>query len=128
MAKTAQDATVYQDNYWILRFTVVDEDTVGEPARNVTNDRIYWSLARLSRDGEPLTDDPILDYDSTDDPAVVVKVTPLSGIVEVRLLAPTNEAIRPGDYYHELEVEDASGNPVVSATGTLTVLPNVRNA
>ncbi len=128
MAKTGQDAEVYQNNYWILRFTVVDEDAVGEPPRNITSDRIFWSMTRVTQSGTPLVNDPIFDFDSTDDPSIVVKTTPASGLVEVRILASLNADVDPRSYWHELEVVDVSGNPVVSATGTLTVLHNVVNA
>jgi hypothetical protein len=127
MAKTGQDATFYQNNYVVLRFTVVDEDIVGEPALDISTYRVFYSLAKLGTTGLPITASPVIDVDSTDDPTVVVKTTPVSGIVEVRL-TNTLTNIAAKDYYHELELVDALSNRVVSMTGTVTILPNVVNA
>lgn len=127
MAKIGQDATFYQNNTVTLRFTAVDEDTVGEPALDITSYRVFYALSRYSSSGTPLTASPVIDRDSTDDPAIVVKTVPASGVVEVRLTnALTNIAAR--DYYQELELVDGLGNRVVCATGNVTILPNVVNA
>jgi hypothetical protein len=127
MAKTGQDATIYRKNRVTLRFQVLDEDTVGEPPLNISGFVVKYAVARLSEDGVPIVATPLIDWRSDVQTTKVVLVTPVSGIVEVRMLAADNDVLPPKDYWHELEVFDGSGEPVVAMTGTLTVLPNVVN-
>ena len=127
MAKIGQDATFYQNNTVTLRFTVVDEDTTGEPALDITSYRVFYALSRFSAAGTPLTASPLIDVDSTDNPTVVVKTDPTLGKVEVRL-TNTLTSLAARDYYQELELVDGLGNRVVCSTGTVTILPNVVNA
>lgn len=127
MAKTSQNTTLYRRNSWVLRYTVVDEDQPGEPALDVSAYDVYFSICKFSLAGDPLTEQLLVDVNSADNPLVVVKVDAVNGVVEIRLNATVTEALRPGDYYSELEVFDTLGNPVVCATGTITVLPNNRN-
>lgn len=128
MAKTGQDATIYRRNKVTLRFQVLDEDTVGEPPLDITGMVLKYSVARLAEDGSPIVATPLIDWRSDVQTTKVVLVTPASGIVEVRMLSADNDILPPKAYYHELEVFDIVGEPVVTMTGTLTVLPNVVNA
>lgn len=127
MAKTGQDATIYRNNKVTLRFTIVDEDAVGEPPLDITTFTIKFAVARLTEAGDPIVGSPVIDLSSATS-AKVVKTVPLSGQVEVRLEEEDTDLLTPRDYYLELEAFDASSNPVVVATGILTVLPNVVNA
>ena len=127
MAKTGQDATIYRKNKVTLRFQIVDEDTVGEPPLNITGMTVKYSVARLAEDGTPIVDTPLIDWSSAVQTTKVVLVTPSTGIVEVRMLSADNDILAPRDYWHELELYDTSGEPVVNMTGILTVLHNVRN-
>lgn len=128
MAKTGQDATIYTDNYVILRFSVVDEDDPLEPALDLTGLEVFYSVARYNSRGEPIVATPLIDVNSDGDPSVVLVTDAVNGVVEIRLTAAITALLSPRDYYHELEVVDGLGNPVVTATGNLTVLPNVVNA
>lgn len=126
MAKTGQDATIYKNNRVILEFSIVDEDASGEPALDVTGYTIKYAIAPFDLNGNPLVNSPVIDESTAG--AKVVVTSAVGGLVEVRLGAADTDLLRVADYYHELEVFDASNNPVVAATGTLTVLPNVVNA
>jgi hypothetical protein len=127
MAKTGQDATIYRKNRVTLKLQVLDEDTVGEPPLNITGFVVKYAVARLSEDGTPIVATPLIDWRSDVQTTKVVLTAPATGLVEVRMLSADNDALTPRDYYHELEVFDAFGEPVVSMSGTLTVLPNVVN-
>lgn len=127
MAKTGQDATIYRRNKVTFRFTVVDEDTDGEPALDITTFTVKFAIARLSEAGDPIVGSPVIDLSSATS-AKVVKTDAVNGEVEVRLDKDDTDLLTPRDYYLELEVFDASGNPAVSSVGTLTVRPNVVNA
>lgn len=119
--------TIYAGNRRIQRFTVVDEDTAGSPAFDLTGLVVKYALARFGTNGEPLKSSPLLDLSSTG--AQVTITTPASGIVEVELLPADTVDLTPGDYYFELEVYNgAETEGVVVATGTLTVRTNVENA
>lgn len=129
MAKVNQDAVAYRNNRWILRYTVVDEDAPGEPALDISNYVIYFSIAPFNTQGDPLVNSPVIDLNSDDDPLQVVKTDAVNGEVEVTLENEDTALLKaPKDYYQELEVEDAFGNRVVSSTGTISVRPNVNNA
>lgn len=129
MAKTGQDATIYRNNRVVLRFTVLDEDAAGEPPLDITTYLIKYAIARLNAQGDPIVATPVIDLNSTTHPTKVVKTDATQGKLEVILdETDTDDLSAPRDYYHELEVFDSLGNPVVAATGVLSVLPNVTNA
>lgn len=126
MAKTSQDATVYRKNKVTLRFTVLNQDIAGEPVLNITGHTLKYAVARLGASGDPITGSPVIDLSSATS-AKVVLTDATNGKVEVRLEEEDTDLLPPGEYYQELEDFDASGDAVVAATGTLTVLPNVEN-
>lgn len=130
MASTGQTETVYTNNRWILRFVIRDEDDPApvKPPLDITGHTIRFALARLGASGAPLVNNPVLDFNSGDEPLVVVITDAPNGAVEVRLDDSITVAVPPREYYLELEDVDGLGNPVVVATGNLTVLPNVVNA
>ena len=122
MAKTGQDDTFYAYNKRILKFTITDEDVVGEPAFSLVGYTLKWSLSRLNSDGT-WESCPTLIKDESHG----VAVTNYSGgLVSVTLTKADTEFLE-GSYYHELEIFDGVDEPLVVSTGTLTLLRNVIN-
>jgi hypothetical protein len=137
MAVADQAVTMYAGNYHALRWaTILDED--GE-VQDLTGKVVKFALARFNAAGNPLREDPVLDFTSVGVgsqvtipnpdpdpetgpfPQVQVELEP----VDTEELAPTKDV----DFYFELEVfEGDLSRPVVVATGTLTVKLNVENA
>lgn len=128
MAVQNQSITLFRGNKIKLRFTVTDEDQAGSPAKPLTGLVIKFSLAKFDDAGNPIRANPLLDFASDDASPQVVITDSVNGIVEVTLLKVDTEGLSPSDYYVELEAFDVSGESVVVATGTLTLLQNVLNA
>lgn len=119
---------MWAGNRRLLRFTVTDED--GSGAKDLTGLIVKFALARFDTSGNPVKSNPLIDKRS-DTSSDVTITTPLSGIVEVVLVPADTASITPvpAAYYMELEVFNASNaDPVVVATGTLTINRNVDNA
>jgi hypothetical protein len=126
MAKTGQNITFYKRNRVVIRLTIVDEDQVGEPALDLTSYLLKYAICKVGANG-PLVATPVIDVSSAG--GQVVKTDAVNGEVEITLDETDTDLLKAGTaYYHELEVFDALGNPVVSMTGDVTVLPNIVNA
>ena len=124
MVQTGLTDVMYAGNIRELEYTIVDEDNAGAPL-NITSFRIKWAIAPLASDGSFSTT-PTLVKDSTAG-TQITKPTPASGICVV-LLDPADTAALGGrTFYMELEVFDASNNPIVVATGTLEIRRNIVN-
>lgn len=131
MAVNDQSFEAFANNVILLEWAKVLADD-GVSTLDLTGRTVKFALARLAN-GEPIRADPLLDLSSADASPQVVIPNPIAGSphVQVQLdpadtidLAPVSTA-----YYIELEVFDAGDlNPVVVATGTLTIKPNVDNA
>jgi len=129
MAKADQQfSPVYTNNRWEFEFQVVDEDDPAEPPLSIAGHTIYFALTRFNSRGQPIVGSPLLDFNSVDDPSVVMITNAAQGQGIVILPASITIDVPPKDYYLEIEDKDASGNPVVVSTGTLPVLPNVVNS
>lgn len=127
MVKTSQNATVYRGNRKVLEYTITDEDN-SNAALNITPYTIRWAATRTNASGQPIESGAVIDLNSIDDTAQVVKTDAANGVVQVILLNADTTSLIPGEYYIELEGVDGSGNSEVFATGTLTLEPNVDNA
>lgn len=125
MAQTNQDDTFYAGNTRVLQFAITDAEVDPPVPLDLTGCTVQWALSAMLIDGSYDTV-AILKKDSagTD---VIIDGDPSTGIVRVRI-RPADTAELAGRYYHELEVIDVAGNPVVVATGYLTINPNVVNA
>ena len=130
MASENQTASMFAGNRHILRWNnILDED--GTSTLDLTGLIVKFALARKGDSG-PVVSGPILDFRS-DVSAQVTIPNPIVGSahVEVELLPVDTETLAPGAttiYYFELEVyQAADNNPVVVATGDLTIKPNVEN-
>lgn len=130
MAKTGQDDTMYVGNKRTFRYTVVDEDVVGEPALDLTPFAtnpadIKWTLSQISPDGVILKDSPVVEKKRTTG-GVTITDAP-NGVCEVDVVGADTAALQAGSYHTELELFDAFGESVVVAKGTQTLAVNVTN-
>lgn len=132
MASENQTASMFAGNRHILRWNdIKDED--GTSTLDLTGLIVKFSLARKGSSG-PVVASPILDFRS-DVSAQLTIPNPAAGNphVEMELLPVDTATLAPGGvatvYYFELEVyQAADNNPVVVATGDLTIKANVENA
>lgn len=122
MAETDLQVTMYAGNRKVLRFTILNSDTPGP--LNLAGMTVKFGVCSIGDNG-PNTSDLLIDLTTG---AQVVTTDAPNGKVSVTLLKAHTDGIPPGDYYLELEVYDSSSNQVVVSTGTLTILPNLRNA
>jgi hypothetical protein len=127
MANTTQKVTMYEANRLRLKWTVTDKATGS--ALDLTGKIIKFAVARL-QGSTPVRTDPLLDKKSGH--ADVLLISAVDGRVDTIITAADSAdwAIQGKTTYHvELEVFEAGETqPVVVATVSLTVLPNVVNA
>lgn len=123
MTLTVEKQTMYAGEKKVLRFTVIDKDTVGEPPLDLTPFVVRWTLSRLTDSGYSST--PTVSKSTTT--SGVVKTNPVAGVCEVTLLRVDTEAISLGGYHQELELVDGLGELAVVAVGDIDVLRNVVN-
>ena len=109
-----QDETILRGEDRLLEFTVPDAGTT--PIAG-------WYLAPQR---ESLLSEHLLDLD-TDAGGVELAAQGDDLVVTVTLTHDQTEAFEPGQYHHELWLEDALGNRVAVAEGTLTILDSLRN-
>lgn len=132
MAVTDQTFSVYANNDVTLRWDgILDLETGGGALLNLTGKVVKFALARFAN-GEPIRANPELDFSSADASPRVTIPNPVTGdphvLVSIRAEDTAELAPTTTDYYVELEVFEADGSvPVVVATGTLTLKPNVDN-
>jgi len=127
MVVADQTDTMYANNRRVLKFTVTDEDNGG--ALDLTGLVVKFALARFDSEGQPIKSNPLVDKRS-DVSAEVTITDAANGLVEVELVTSDTASLADqGEtaYYFELEVFDGT-DPVVVATGTLTIRRNVTNA
>lgn len=135
MATTGQTWTRFASNDFQLEWAGITDSDAADPTdlKDLTGKIVKFALARYSASGAPVTADPILDFASDDASPRVTVPNPVTGDphVVVAIQAADTEGLAPidTDYYVELEVFDSGDTvPVVVATGTLTLRPNVENA
>lgn len=123
MAETGQDDEFYSENARVLKFTLTDKDNADVPLV-LAGLTIQWVMAEFNKNGEH-KDTYILRKDNGVLGGVAI-TNSSGGLCEVTI-SKTDIVGISGDFYHELEVIDSLGDPVVNATGTLTILKNVKN-
>lgn len=124
MAMTNQNDEMFAGNNRTIRYTVVDQDTAGNPPKDVTGLDFRWALCRFSAAGDVLKT-PLLEFTTASPSKVNVTDAP-NGVVEVYLAHADTATLAAGDYYMELEAfVTLSGFSLVVATGTLTINVNV---
>ena len=130
MADENQTAEMFAGNKKQLRLTTLLDDDGAEV--DLTGRIVKFALARFSN-GVPLKDDPVIDYRS-DVGSEIVLVNLLTGSPRVTVDLATEDTAGLADagntaYYFEFEVFEGDGSdPVVSATGSLTIKVNVSNS
>ena len=102
MTQVAQDFSIFQNEPKSLVFTLPTGDYSGVASAE-------W--AAFERFGLS----PVIQKTGG-----AVVVSDVSDDVTVTLVSGDTEGLE-GDYFHELDLFDGSGNPIVSAIGTLTV-------
>ena len=102
MTQVAQDFSIFQNEPKSLVFTLPTGDYSGVASGEwAAFEKFGFSPVIQKTGGSVVTDD------SNDN-------------VTVTLVSGDTEGLE-GDYFHELDLFDGSGNPIVSAIGTLTV-------
>lgn len=130
MAVEDQADTMYANNRHILKWNGLTEEG-GVALLDLTGRIVKFALSRKRADGSPILT-PVLDFRSDAVSPQVTIPNPVAGNphVLVELLPADTAALAPRetDFYFELEVfESDESDPVVVATGTLTIKPNVVN-
>lgn len=112
MALTAQNDEFYSGDRRTLEFTV--RNPAGAVV-DITGASFLWTCRRsvLSAVAE-------VDKVSGESPSEIDIVDAGNGRVDVELYPVDTDAIS-GDFYHELQMTDAQGNPTTVAFGTLTI-------
>lgn len=134
MAVTTNAWTRYAANDFNIEWAgILDADAGDGSLKDLTGKIVKFALARFSDTGSPILTDPVLDFASDDASPRVTIPNPTTGsphvVVAIQSEDTEDLAAIQTDYYVELEVFDAGDDvPVVVATGTLTLLPNVENA
>lgn len=122
MATTGQKDSFYAGNPRSYTFTIADEDNPGS-ALNLSGMTARFALSKFTS-SNVYSVVAVLEKTTSDG----ITITG-AGTGQLRVdLVPADTSALAGDYYFELEIVDASSNPVVVATGTLTILRNVVNA
>lgn len=124
MTSLNQNDTFYANNKRVLKFTLTNEDESPAIALDCTDLTVRWAMSKFSSTGQYLTT-PILEKTEADG-ITFESDDPTLGVVLVTI-DPVDTAALSGKFYHELEVIDGSGNPVIVATGTLIIKKNVEN-
>lgn len=125
MTSINQNDTFYANNKRVLKFTVTDKDADPEAPLDLTGMVVRWALSKFLANGNYSTE-PILLKDNDSEGGVSVTDAE-AGEVEVSI-EPEDTGDLSGKFYQELEAVDVTGDPVVIATGTLTIKKNVRNS
>lgn len=124
MVKSNQNDTFYALNKRTLRFTVTNEDVTPAVALDLTSYTIRWAMSKILPDGSYSDTASLKKISTTSGDMTLTQVE--DGIVDVEI--DKDDIPNPGGKFHqELEILDASENPVVVAVGTLTILKNVKN-
>ena len=107
------------------RFTITDED--GSVPLDLTTLQIKWGMVPVNSAGQFATTPLTLEKNNFGIGGVVIVDGP-NGIVDVEIDESDTANLTPTTYYFELEVQTSLGtDPVVVATGTLTLIPNLVN-
>jgi hypothetical protein len=130
MVVTTNDWTIYAGNKVQITFATITDDSGS--VLDLTGRIVKFAVARFVN-GEPLKDSPLIDYSSATGSEVQIP-NPTTGSPHVTVdiaTADTADLADAGEttYYAELEVFESDGSdPVVVATGNLTIRRNVTNA
>ena len=134
MAVESQSWEAFANNDVTLSWAKITDSEANDPtdAKDLTGRIVKFSLARISG-GEPIRANPLLDFASDDVGAQVTIPNPDGSVaphVQVAILAADTIDLAPKvtEYNVQLEVFESDETiPVIVATGTLKIKPNVDN-
>ena len=112
MTKTAQNIVIYAGDTANITVTVLDGDNVSGARKNIAGSVISWVLFDPDATGVMLTKTTADAISITDG---------LNGELVIPLVPADTETIPPGNYRHEAEVTDASGNVSTAMTGDFII-------
>ena len=107
MTKQAQNIEIYAGDTVNINVTVLDSDNGGY--KNIAGGTINWVLFDPDDTGVLLTKTDAIITDG------------LNGALTIALVPADTEAVTPGNYRHEAEVTDASGNVSTVLTGDFII-------
>lgn len=128
MAKTNQNVTFYAGNKQVFMWTLLDDDAFGTDVPLPLGGReVRWAMSRFNDDGTYSTE-PTLVKSSLNGTDEVEVTDAANGLVRV-YVDGIDTVDLDGKFYQELEVVDdnGAGEPVVVATGVITIRKNVSN-
>lgn len=131
MAAENQSMEMFANTRHLLQWDQI-LNNAGTGPENLTGRIVKWALAQLDENGNLLIESPLLDFRSDVGTQLTVPnptgATPLH--VQMELL-PANTATLapiPTTYGWQLEVFEGDGSaPVMLATGTILMKPNITN-
>lgn len=112
-----QDFELFSGNDKTLRFRALDEF---DAIIDLTGATIIWALAKSASAKSRL-----IEYTS---PTNVTITDPAEGLFEVAIQNADTEALKGGEYYHEVRIESAAGSIITVAYGTVFMRHNVIDA
>lgn len=111
MTKTAQNIEIYAGDTVNLNITTFDSDS-NNVRKDIANSEISWVVYDPDASGVMLTK-------TTDDTITITDG--LNGLFTIALVPADTELLTPGNYRHEAEITDASGNVSTSLTGDFII-------
>lgn len=106
------DFEMFQGDYKVFAGQVTDP--AGSPVDLTGFTAVRWQMSKSASKRPPQLEKSIGDG--------VVITSAVDGEFEVTLDSADTEDLK-GDFYHEVEVKDASGRPATVLSGTITILP-----
>lgn len=107
MGTDKQDFFKWKQDSFFIQITIEDAET------NLSSYKAYWAMAAGP------TASPLLVKTTTGHFSAQGGITWQTGsMVRIQINESDTASIPIGEYYHELTIEDPSGNSVVASTGT----------
>jgi len=117
---TQSDFSEFSGNDIDLKVVVIDEAT-NEPLNLTGAQALVWALGKRAKASLALVT-------KTLENAGVEITNALEGMVTVHLAAADTEALKAGDYYHEMRLVNVAGKRATLMYGTATIQENlIRN-
>lgn len=110
MTATGQDVTMWAGDTKALVFTITDGAGV---AINLSGSTVHWIMQHSLTDSVALLEKHV--------GSGITLTDAEAGILTVTLAAKDTEGLAGGNYYHELEITDSSGDISTVAIGTITM-------
>lgn len=112
-----QNWAMFAGKVRVVEFILRDVDQVGEPPLNLSGASAVWGASRQGGNG---CYSNVLSIEKRTDNATITITDAVNGVLEFRLEEVDTDSLL-GNYYHQLTIIDAVGDPLVVATGTITI-------